>query len=227
MRSMNSQFSELSQHPNLRRDGAVDVVIAHVTATHPPMSAQVEDGWRLLVGTYSSVRCTSCPIVVGMEPVMPLSSRYLRHPQPVQPLSSESASQARTRCPRKGRATYIEVQGVPPSSWLMQFVKVVWSSSFTPPTSSTLPESNVIANNTRKIDRCFVEAPMLERVPVGTPPSRVPSVGYQPSACRKRVTSGIHRSPLRRAPSQCLICIQPVPGSPANTMPRAVLFDTP
>jgi hypothetical protein len=41
MRSMNSQFSELSQHPNLRRDGAVDVVLAHVTATHPAMSAQV------------------------------------------------------------------------------------------------------------------------------------------------------------------------------------------
>jgi hypothetical protein len=82
MRSMNSQFSELSQHPNLRRDGAVDGVDLQVTATHPPMSAQVfwkmGGGWVWAPYKYSSF--TKFPISVGMEPLMAFSYRILLPP---------------------------------------------------------------------------------------------------------------------------------------------------
>jgi hypothetical protein len=50
------QMAQLHQVPDLRRDGAVDGVLAHVTATHPPMSAPrlLGAGWRAQMRSMNS-----------------------------------------------------------------------------------------------------------------------------------------------------------------------------
>jgi hypothetical protein len=90
MRSMNSQFSELSQHPNLRRDGAVDGVNLHVTATHPPMSAQVF--WKMGGGcVWVAVQIFQLHQVPDLRRDGAVDGVLVQDPASTHPLSTTSA----------------------------------------------------------------------------------------------------------------------------------------
>jgi hypothetical protein len=171
VRSMYVQYRQCHQLPNLRRDGAGDgVAVQHPAKT--PTHVSTTSG-----GSWVEGACVVARTVSSVPPAARWSlescrlSWVIRYPGPcITP--NRPAAQFGERVtgshtlPKRGLATHswVQVAGV-----ARQAVKVESFSSFTPPTSITLPESSIIANNARKIDGGFVEAPIIVCRPPAAP----------------------------------------------------------